>query len=166
MPILSTESPAMAYAFRCAGRTRAGYRLGLLGAVVSALVLLLLRRTLPGSWYAGAAAAGALVAYAGGCWLRLVRARDVYVVFDEGVVRRTPGGGERSARWAEVAAVRERPVLRRLELLDACGERLLALDYGVEGFARLRCLVMERTARPRAPEAGVPEGIAATGAEP
>jgi hypothetical protein len=48
-------------------------------------------------------------------------------------------------RWADIAAVRERPRLQRLELLSVTGELLARLEYQLNGFERLRSIVLERS---------------------
>ncbi len=173
MPFLRTESPATAHVFRCTRGTRVAYWVGLAGALALAAALLLVPGLVFERWYFKVVAAVAFMAYALDCWLGLVRSRDVYVVFEEGVVLRVPGRAQRSVLWAEVAAVRERRTLRRLELLDARGARLLALDCDVAEFGRLRRLVLERTAPFRAgasgdalSEAEAPAAVLAGSTEP
>lgn len=46
--------------------------------------------------------------------------------------------------WHEIARPRERPLLKRLELLDAAGRVRLRLEFLLTGFQRLRTLVLER----------------------
>ncbi len=169
-----TDSPAMAHVFRCARSTHVTYWVAIVGALGLASVVLLARKLVFERWYFDVLAAAVFVAYAAECGLGLVRARAVYVLFDQGVVRRAPGRAERSVLWPEVAAVRERPLLRRLELLDARGERLLVLDAAVVDYGRLKRLVLERTrpfrAAPAAPEAELAaegDGVnSASGMEP
>lgn len=48
--------------------------------------------------------------------------------------------------WSRVAHVRARQTLQRLELLDASGALLIRLEYQLNGFERLREIVMERAA--------------------
>ncbi len=162
MPFLRTESPATAHVFRCTRWTRVTYCVGLAGALTLVAALLLVPGLAFERWYVNVLAAAAFVAYAVDCWLGLVRSRDVYVLFEDGIVRRTPGRAEQSVLWTEVAGVRERRALHRLELLNAGGERLLALDCAVAEIGRLRRLVQERTAPFRAaPEAEAGVGEAA-----
>jgi hypothetical protein len=49
-------------------------------------------------------------------------------------------------RWQEVRGLRERPVLQRLELLDASGHARLSLEYQLERFEYLRGIVVQRAA--------------------
>lgn len=46
--------------------------------------------------------------------------------------------------WNEIARLHERPLLKRLELLDAAGRVRLRLEFLLTGFPRLRTLVLER----------------------
>jgi hypothetical protein len=48
-------------------------------------------------------------------------------------------------QWTDIAAIRERPILQRLDLLDNEGNTLLKLEYQLVQFAELRSLVMEKT---------------------
>jgi len=52
-------------------------------------------------------------------------------------------GSDVAMRWDEIVEMRERPVLRRLELLDR-QRRVLRVEFQLTGFARLRELVQER----------------------
>jgi len=47
-------------------------------------------------------------------------------------------------RWQQVAHLRERPMLQRLELLDASKGLLLRLEYQLADFPRLRNIVLSR----------------------
>lgn len=48
-------------------------------------------------------------------------------------------------RWIDISRIRERPYLQRIELLDRSGRRLLKLEYQLQGFERLRNIVLERS---------------------
>lgn len=48
-------------------------------------------------------------------------------------------------RWQNIATVRERPILQRLDLLSESGGVLLKLEYQLTQFSQLRSLVMEKT---------------------
>lgn len=46
--------------------------------------------------------------------------------------------------WTSIRSLRERPMLQRLEALDASGQVVAKLEYQLVGFARLRAIVLER----------------------
>jgi hypothetical protein len=48
-------------------------------------------------------------------------------------------------RWAEIAAIRERPTLQRLELRSATGTELARLEYQLTGFEQLRAIVLAKS---------------------
>ncbi len=126
------------------------YRVGVVFFLALAVALVLLRPPVSPPAYAVAAGAAFFVALAALSWRGLGTLRAVVVLYENGVVRRMPSGREQAARWDEVAAVRERPHRRQLELLDQGGARLVVLSYDLEGFARLQRVVLERTAPFRA----------------
>ncbi len=49
-------------------------------------------------------------------------------------------------RWQDIAIVRERPILQRLDLLSEGGNVLLKLEYQLTQFSQLRSLVIDKTA--------------------
>lgn len=53
--------------------------------------------------------------------------------------------------WAKINGVRERPRLQRLELLDAAGTVLARLEYQLNGFDRLRAIVLAHANLSQAP---------------
>lgn len=55
-------------------------------------------------------------------------------------------------RWTSIAEIRERPRMQRLELLSETGTLLGRLEYQLNGFERLRSIVLQRSSLSRAPK--------------
>lgn len=100
----------------------------------------------PGDWVALAVA---VLVLAWGGWLVsfYVRASG-YTVFLRGDALRVGDG--RWIRWKEIAGLRNRAFLQRLDLCDAHGRRLASVEHQVEGadhlFRTIRANVLERAA--------------------
>jgi hypothetical protein len=54
-------------------------------------------------------------------------------------------------RWTKIVEIRERPRMQRLELLSETGTLLGRLEYQLNGFERLRSIVLQRSSLKRAP---------------
>lgn len=78
--------------------------------------------------------------------LRILRILDDYVQVDEsGIWYVSPNQRRLFVQWRDIAAVRARDVLQRLELSDAYGRVVMKVEYQLENFERLRAVIYERT---------------------
>jgi hypothetical protein len=81
------------------------------------------------------------------CWRFIKELPYTSVSLDEHGIWKT--AQQRSATlvlWANIADLRERPYLQRLDLLDNSGQLLLKIEYQLVNFERVRNLLAERSA--------------------
>jgi len=76
--------------------------------------------------------------------LNLARTRRYAVEIGRDGLRPVDGGGANRVSWAEIAELRERPVLGRIELRTPGGEVRAALEYRLENFEAALAEVVER----------------------
>lgn len=78
--------------------------------------------------------------------LHVLRILDDYVQVDEsGIWYVSPNQRRLFVQWRDIAAVRARDTLQRLELCDTHGRVVMKVEYQLEHFERLRAIIHERT---------------------
>jgi hypothetical protein len=82
------------------------------------------------------------------CVAMFKRADDEVVLDESSIVYRVPGRPTLILQWPEIARVRARDLLQRLDLTDVTGTRRIVVAYQMENFGRLRQMIRERTTPP------------------
>lgn len=72
---------------------------------------------------------------------------DRIVVADDGLRNLSPNRPSVFIAWEEIADVCAQNVMQRLVVTDRTGERRIHLEYHLEGFGRLRQVVLDRSQR-------------------
>jgi hypothetical protein len=83
--------------------------------------------------------------------------RTATSVDDDGLWATRDGKAAGLVPWTHITALRDRPLVKRLELLDAAGHVRASLECVLTDFSRLRMRVLERAALP--PVAMPPDGV-------
>jgi len=76
--------------------------------------------------------------------LKVWKKSDDYITADgSGLTYVSPKGTQVFISWREIADVRSRDVLQRLEIYNVSGRKLMDLEYQLENFERLRAMIVE-----------------------
>ena len=70
------------------------------------------------------------------------RLREAIVITDDGIAQELANGSKVTIRWKEVARLKERPFLGRLELISIEPTRVVRIEHQIRGFPDLVALLL------------------------